>query len=143
MNKKNEEERWLLMKRSEISLSVPSSLKNLSLIRTMVKAYFEHEKICESDAFLLMAVIDELSTNVVEHGYKYNSGNINIKLKKRDSFICIVVEDDGVGFDDNKLSKDEGGLGLQIARKVADSFKIEKKINGTLFRLEKKIKEVV
>jgi len=131
------------LKKNEISLSVPSSLKNLSLIRAMVKAYFEHEKICESDTFQLLTVIDELSTNVVEHGYKYNSGNINIKLERKNSFVSIVVEDDGVGFDDNKLSKEEGGLGLQIARKVADSFKIEKKINGTLFRLEKKIKEVV
>lgn len=131
------------MKKNEISLSVPSSLKNLSLIRAMVKAYFEHEKICENDTFQLLTVIDELSTNVVEHGYKYNSGNINIKLERKNSFVSIVVEDDGVGFDDNKLSKEEGGLGLQIARKVADSFKIEKKINGTLFRLEKKIKEVV
>lgn len=131
------------MKKNTISLSVPSSLKNLSLVRAMVKAYFEHEKISKDDSFQLLTVIDELSTNVVEHGYKYNSGNIDIKLEKNNDSISIIVEDDGVGFDDSKLSKEEGGLGLQIARKVADSFKIEKKINGTLFRLEKKIKEVV
>ena len=131
------------MKKNTISLSVPSSLKNLSLVRAMVKAYFEHEKISKDDSFQLLTVIDELSTNVVEHGYKYNSGNIDIKLEKNNDSISITVEDDGVGFDDSKLSKEEGGLGLQIARKVADSFKIEKKINGTLFRLEKKIKEVV
>ncbi|MGF6905676.1 ATP-binding protein [Fusobacterium sp. PH5-44] len=131
------------MKKNTISLSVPSSLKNLSLVRAMVKAYFEHEKISKEDSFQLLTVIDELSTNVVEHGYKYNQGNIDIKLEKCNEYISIVVEDNGVGFDDSKLSKEEGGLGLQIARKVADSFKIEKKINGTLFRLEKKIKEVV
>ena len=42
-----------------------------------------------------------------------------------------------------KLSKEEGGMGLYIARAIADNFKIEKKLNGTLFKIEKKIKEVI
>ena len=32
-------------------------------------------------------------------------------------------------------------MGLFIARAIADDFKIEKKLNGTLFRVEKKVKE--
>ena len=53
-----------------------------------------------------------------------------------------MVEDNGVGFDESKMSKEEGGMGLRIARSMSDSFKIEKKVNGTKFKVEKKIKEV-
>jgi serine/threonine-protein kinase RsbW len=131
------------MERNEIKLTVPSSLKNISLIRAMIKAYLEHEHIAETDSFQLLTVVDELSTNVVEHGYKYNMGNIIISIIKNNDVISLTVEDNGVGFDDSKLSKEDGGLGLQIARNIADSFIIEKKENGTIFKLVKKIQEVL
>ena len=131
------------LKKNEIRISVPSSLKNLSLIRSLAKAYFEHEKVDEKDAFQLLTIIDELSTNVVEHGYDYNMGDIIIEIKKKDNVIFLAVEDNGVGFDETKISKEEGGLGLKITRRVSDKFVIEKKENGTLFRIEKKLREVL
>ncbi|MDR3258216.1 MAG: ATP-binding protein [Fusobacteriaceae bacterium] len=131
------------MERNEIKLTIPSSLKNISLIRAMIKAYLEHEHIAKNDSFQLLTVVDELSTNVVEHGYKYNMGNIIISIIKNKDVISLTVEDNGVGFDDSKLSKENGGLGLQIARNIADSFIIEKKENGTIFKLVKKIQEVL
>jgi serine/threonine-protein kinase RsbW len=137
------EKRRQTMKENEIKLTIPSSLQNISIIRAMIKAYFEHEHVDKGDSFQLLTVIDELSTNVVEHGYKYSRGNIIIRIEKEDHVISLVVEDNGIGFDDSKLSKEEGGLGLQIARNVADTFTIEKKENGTMFRLKKKIREVV
>ena len=93
--------------------------------------------------FQLLSVVDELSTNVVEHGYKYKPGDIILEIQRSNDVIQLVVEDNGVGFDEEKLSKEEGGMGLYIARAIADNFKIEKKLNGTLFKIEKKIKEVI
>ena len=62
-------------------------------------------------------------------------------MEKDENIIRLVVEDNGVGFDESKMSKEEGGMGLRIARKMSDSFVIEKKVNGTKFKVEKKIKE--
>ena len=90
-----------------------------------------------------MSVVDELSTNVVEHGYKYKPGDIILEIQKSNDIIQLIVEDNGIGFDEEKLSKEEGGMGLYIARAIADNFKIEKKLNGTLFKIEKRIKEAV
>lgn len=67
--------------------------------------------------------------------------DIILEIQKSNDIIRLVVEDNGVGFDEEKLSKEEGGMGLFIARAIADDFKIEKKLNGTLFRVEKKVKE--
>lgn len=124
-------------------MSIPSSLENLSLIRALVKTYLEVQHINEKDIFQLLSVVDELSTNVVEHGYKYKPGDIILEIQKSNDIIQLIVEDNGIGFDEEKLSKEEGGMGLYIARAIADNFKIEKKLNGTLFKIEKRIKEAV
>ena len=126
-----------------IKMTIPSSLENLSLIRALVKTYLELQHINEKDVFQLLSVVDELSTNVVEHGYKYKPGDIILEIQRSNDVIQLVVEDNGVGFDEEKLSKEEGGMGLYIARAIADNIKIEKKLNGTLFKIEKKIKEVI
>lgn len=126
-----------------IRMSIPSSLENLSLIRALVKTYLEVQHINEKDIFQLLSVVDELSTNVVEHGYKYKPGDIILEIQKSNDIIQLIVEDNGIGFDEEKLSKEEGGMGLYIARAIDDNFKIEKKLNGTLFKIEKRIKEAV
>ncbi len=126
-----------------IRMSIPSSLENLSLIRALVKTYLEVQHIDEKDIFQLLSVVDELSTNVVEHGYKYKPGDIILEIQKSNDVIQLIVEDNGIGFDEEKLSKEEGGMGLYIARAIADNFKIEKKLNGTVFKIEKRIKGAV
>lgn len=125
-------------KKNEVKITVPSSLENLSLIRALVKSYLEFHKVEAKDIFQLLTVVDELATNVVEHGYQYNPGDIIIEVEKLNDLIVLIVEDNGIGFDDSKVSKEEGGMGLFLARSIADNFKIEKKINGTIFRVEKK-----
>ncbi|MGL5176083.1 MAG: ATP-binding protein [Cetobacterium sp.] len=128
---------------NEIKLYVPSSLKNLSIIRAMTKTYLEHQKVEQKDVMKILSIVDELATNVIEHGYEYKSGDIIIELQKNNDVIHLVVEDNGVGFDESKISKDEGGMGLFLAKAMADNFKVEKKINGTKIKVEKRVKEEI
>ncbi|MGL4629356.1 ATP-binding protein [Cetobacterium sp.] len=128
---------------NEIKLYVPSSLKNLSIIRAMTKTYLEHQKVEQKDVMKILSIVDELATNVIEHGYEYKTGDIIIELQKNNDVIHLVVEDNGVGFDESKISKDEGGMGLFLAKAMADNFKVEKKINGTKIKVEKRVKEEI
>ncbi|MHA4988464.1 ATP-binding protein [Cetobacterium somerae] len=128
---------------NEIKLYVPSSLKNLSIIRAMTKTYLEHQKVEQKDIMKILSIVDELATNVIEHGYEYKSGDIIIELQKNNDIIHLVVEDNGVGFDESKISKDEGGMGLFLAKAMADNFKVEKKVNGTKIKVEKRVKEEI
>ena len=128
---------------NEIKLYVPSSLKNLSIIRAMTKTYLEHQKVEQKDIMKILSIVDELATNVIEHGYEYKSGDIIIELQKNNDIIHLVVQDNGVGFDESKISKDEGGMGLFLAKAMADNFKVEKKINGTKIKVEKRVKEEI
>ncbi|MGL5963088.1 MAG: ATP-binding protein [Fusobacteriaceae bacterium] len=130
-----------MKKKNEIKINIPSSLENLSLIRALVKTYLDIHHIESRDVFQLLSAVDELATNVVEHGYQYQNGDIIIEIQKNNDIIHLVVEDNGLGFDEEKTSKEEGGMGLFLAKAIADDFKIEKKINGTIFKIEKKVRE--
>lgn len=134
-------EMTVLKKKNEIKINIPSSLENLSLIRALVKTYLDIHHIESRDVFQLLSAVDELATNVVEHGYQYQSGDIIIEIQKNNDIVHLVVEDNGFGFDEEKTSKEEGGMGLFLAKAIADDFRIEKKINGTIFKIEKKVKE--
>lgn len=130
------------MKKNEIKILLSSALENLSVIRTLIRTYLKLHKVEERNIIEILTITDELATNVVEHGYQYQPGDLIISMEKDENIIRLVVEDNGVGFDESKMSKEEGGMGLRIARKMSDSFIIEKKVNGTKFKVEKKIKEV-
>jgi serine/threonine-protein kinase RsbW len=65
-----------------IKIIVPSALKNLSLIRALVKTYLIAESVSKKDTLRLLTVIDELATNAIEHGYNYRDGEISIFMIK-------------------------------------------------------------
>ena len=131
----------MFLKKNEIKILLSSALENLSVIRTLIRTYLKLHKVEERNIMEILTITDELATNVVEHGYQYQPGDLIISMEKDENIIRLVVEDNGVGFDESKMSKEEGGMGLRIARSMSDSFKIEKKVNGTKFKVEKKIKE--
>lgn len=130
-----------ILHKNEIKILLSSALENLSVIRTLIRTYLTLHKVEERNIMEILTITDELATNVVEHGYQYQPGDLIINIEKDGNIIKLIVEDNGVGFDESKMSKEEGGMGLRIARSMSDSFKIEKKVNGTKFKVEKRIKE--
>lgn len=125
---------------NEIVLKVPSSLRVLSLVRSTVKGYLEIEKIKEKDISLILSVVDELTTNAVEHGYHYNDNDtLIVKVTKEPSRIIVEVEDFGIGFQGEGHSKKEGGMGLNIVRKIVDGIEMVKKDKGLMIRVFKYI----
>lgn len=131
------------MKQTEVEVHIPSSLENLSVVRAMIRTYLQNHHIAEGDVVQLLSVVDELATNAIEHAYQNQLGEVIINIEKEGSKIRLFVEDSGAGYDDKKVSKEEGGIGLILARKLVDIFEIIKKEQGTVFRIEKEVKEVI
>ena len=131
-----------ILSKNEIKILLSSALENLQVVRALVKTYLLLHKIEQRTIMEILTITDELATNVVEHGYQYKTGELMVNLRKEGNVIKLVVEDNGIGFHDGKVSKEEGGMGLQIARKMSDSFEIIKKVKGTKFEVVKNIKEV-
>ncbi|MBN1469715.1 MAG: ATP-binding protein [Fusobacteriaceae bacterium] len=123
-----------------IVLKVPSSLKLMSLVRNTVKHYLEIENVSDRDIFQILSVVDELATNAVEHGYNYGEKNsLIVKVLKEDKKVTMEVEDFGIGFQGEGNSKEEGGMGLNIVRKIVDGIEMIKKEKGLMIRVFKYI----
>ena len=125
---------------NEIVLKVPASLRLMSLVRSTIKNYLEIEKVSNSEISKLLSVVDELATNAVEHGYDYDEKDmLVIRVIKETTKIVIEVEDFGIGFQGEGNSKEEGGMGLNIVRKIVDGIDMVKKDRGLRIRVFKYI----
>ena len=125
---------------NRIKIFIPSFLGSLSTVRAMVRVYLREHNISELDEVQILSVVDELTTNAIEHAYSYSEGEIEVILNIYKETVFLTVEDFGKGYDEGLDSKEDGGFGLSIARKLVHDFRIEKKEKGTIFRVEKKIR---
>lgn len=125
---------------NRIKIFIPSFLSSLSTVRAMVRVYLREHRISELDEIQLLSVVDELTTNAVEHAYRYDKGEIKIVLNFYKKTIFLTVEDFGKGYDEKLDSKEDGGFGLSIARKLVDVFEIEKKQKGQFLKLKKELR---
>lgn len=126
-----------------MEVHIPSSLENLSVVRAMIRTYLKNHHIEEGDAVQLLSVVDELATNAIEHAYHNKQGEVIIHIEKIGTKVKIFVEDHGSGYDARKISKEEGGIGLVLARKLVDMLEIIKKEQGTVFKIEKEVREAI
>lgn len=81
-----------------------------------IEAEFEKDTLAkpldDNTAILLFRTVRELLTNVIKHARAHK---VKVSVKKIDSRIQIVIEDDGIGFDVNELltlPTRKGGFGL-------------------------------
>ncbi len=128
---------------NKIKIFIPSCLSSLSTIRSMIRTYLREHKINRTNEVQLICVVDELTTNAIEHAYKEKKGEIKIVLNFYKGTFSLTVEDSGKGFSDDFDSKEDGGMGLLIAKKLVDVFEIKRKTKGTIFSVKKTIKEAI
>ena len=80
-------------------------------------------------AMPLALILNELLTNAVKHGTKGREGaSIKVELTRPLDAFVLHVEDDGEGFDLDKVRKRSSGLGLVtgLARQLGGTFSVER-----------------
>lgn len=125
----------------KMQMKVSSSYQILGVVRNAVKNYLEAEKVETKEIYKILSIVDELSTNVVEHAYEPDAREktLDVSLEKENDTIFVSVEDYGYGFKGEGHSKVEGGMGLNIVRGLVDHFEIVNKDCGTKVKITKKI----
>ncbi len=77
-----------------------------------------HERLENSVELTIFRIIQELITNTIKHA---EAKELDIHLNQYDNVFNIMVEDDGIGFDNTKPRKDQSGMGLNsIERRIED-----------------------
>ena len=89
-------------------------------------------------SYRLRLAVDELATNIVNHGYKESgrAGAVLVRAELDQQWLTIVLEDAGVPFDPRSLARPSqidlpledrpiGGLGVYLAIQGVDEFRYE------------------
>jgi two-component sensor histidine kinase len=88
----------------------------------------------ENEVRMTALIVNELAANAIKHAFAEGQGGKITIAAKRDAFGCtrVRVSDDGMAFSDSKQR--DGGLGLELVEKLADS------IGATLTRSSGEVK---
>jgi len=120
------------------TVSVPGTLDSLTAIREYVKAAAEEAGLDGRRAYRLQLAVDEIATNIVNHGYREagRSGEVRVSAETNHDSLTITLEDTAIPFDPRRMKRPEqidlplaerpiGGLGVFLAIESVDEFRHE------------------
>lgn len=84
-------------------------MKNISSINIVFSAHGVQLDLSEQIEINLYRVVQEIINNALKHS---QASEIAIQLFSRNKELIIQIEDDGIGFDLNKILTDRSGLGI-------------------------------
>lgn len=136
-------------------VTFPGTLDALSPIREYVKTAAEAAGLDRSAAYSLVLAVDEIATNVIEHGYKEAGlkGDISVAAVRDNDSLVIRLADTGKSFDPNALpdindielskkleDRPVGGLGIMLAKIGVDDLQYEATRSGNVCRFVVQLK---
>lgn len=124
------------MSKKETILEKTIEANSASLAATLDSIQESAARLSHSDALpLTMRLLaEEAITNILRHGYKENTGTIEISAHATDQDFTIELRDQGVPFD-SSLSKD--GIGLQLLHAISDSIEYKRQNETNVLILKK------
>lgn len=113
------------------TLQVPSSTRNLALIRDFVSAIGAQAGFDDKEVMRLQLAVDEACANVIEHAYELEATHeVTIRALIDDDDLRFDIIDRGRGFDPAHIHEQDleqlikerrsGGLGLRLIRSIMD-----------------------
>jgi serine phosphatase RsbU (regulator of sigma subunit)/anti-sigma regulatory factor (Ser/Thr protein kinase) len=137
------------------TVTFPGTLDALSSIRQYVRTAAQAAGLEQSVAYNLVLAVDEIASNVIEHGYNEAglNGDISVGAARDNDILEIRLEDTGKSYDptahpqitDIDLSKElrdrsVGGLGIMLARDGVDDLRYEATGSGNIHRFVVRLK---
>lgn len=118
---------------------MPGTLDCLATIREFVDRMVRHAGLDGKAGYRLRLAVDEIATNIINHGYDEadRTGDIRVEARVDETSLTISLEDSGVPFDpttaatpdnlDEPLeAREMGGLGIFLAVTGVDGFRYER-----------------
>lgn len=112
---------------------MPAQFDNLAAIRTFLAEGGRLMGAEPEPLGHLVLAVDELVTNVVEHGYRHGPGDVTIELDRDRDAVVVRVVDGAPAHDPLRAPEPDltipledrtpGGLGIHLVRTLADEVK--------------------
>jgi serine/threonine-protein kinase RsbW len=111
-------------------LSFEASLENLHEVRDYIDQAGNSFGVDSGVLADLRLVVDEAVTNVILHGYKGRSGQVEVHMERDGDAVVILIRDQAGSFDSSQVDTPHldtaladrpfGGMGLFLIRKMTD-----------------------
>jgi serine/threonine-protein kinase RsbW len=117
-----------------IKISIPSLIENIRIIESFIDNAREKFNINDDIYGNIMISVTECVSNAIIHGNKQDKKKVvNIELRFLDDQIRFIIEDQGEGFDFQKLKdptspehiQNPGGRGVFIMKHLSDEVRFE------------------
>ena len=115
------------------SIAIQAELRSLADVRRFVRAGAEKAGADTERRDDLVQAVDELVTNVIEHGYAGEAGAIEVALERSAGVIVVRIRDRAPAFDPTTLPSPRldlplherplGGMGVHLARTLTDAMR--------------------
>ncbi len=120
----------------KFALQVPSSTKNLAMIRDFIARVGEQSGLSEIDLSQLELAVDEACANVIEHAYGHDfTKEVMVRASFDAEEVRIDVIDTGCSFNPDQVPQQEmseliekrktGGLGMRMMKTLMDEVHYE------------------
>ncbi len=134
--------------------SWPARFDFLDEIRTFVGQAAERAGFSEQAVYAIQMATDEACSNVIEHGYRGESGDIEICVDWDGFQLTIILQDTARhSFDIKKIAQPDvnaplskrkaGGLGIYLMKKLMDEVEYLPSSQGNTLILRKRKEKVV
>ena len=127
-----------------------AQLKDLAAVRRYIQERAEAYYFGPDDLYDLTLAVDEVVTNILNHGYQSQSGPIEIEVERQGDFLAIHIRDQAKAFDPTQVPEPDlslpldqrpvGSLGLYLTRQSVDQMIYRTNPQGgNILTLKKKV----
>jgi serine/threonine-protein kinase RsbW len=119
-----------------VRLTIPARAEYITLGRLALTAIAGVRPVSDETLHDLKLALTEACTNSVQHAYGNGGGEVEIVYQIEPDRLVVEVGDMGSGFEPGELPPageselEEGGLGIEIIRALADEVEIGPRSNG-------------
>ena len=119
-----------------VRLTIPAKPEYITLGRLALTAIAGVRPVSDETLYDLKLALTEACTNSVRHAYENGrEGNVEIVYELQPDRLVIEVGDEGAGFEPGETGNghdelEEGGLGIEIIRALADEVEIGPREEG-------------
>jgi serine/threonine-protein kinase RsbW len=131
----------------DVVIEIPAAPEFVSLVRLVVSSFAASQRLLSEERVDdLRLAVSEATTNAIEAYHGRPDGRVRVGWREQPDCLEVVVRDDGVGFDPDRLVRHppvtdarrlqfERGLGIPLMRMLVDDVVFETGPGGTTVRL--------
>lgn len=127
------------------NIMLPSDKTSLLKLEPILKEVKKKHQIKDDNFYNVMIAVTEAVNNAIVHGNKLSPDkNVSFNIEANENFITITIEDEGEGFDPNKVEDclkpenllKDGGRGVFLIKELMDEVTITNTGNGTKIEMK-------